>query len=189
VREVESRRFQLDRGQFPLIAINPIHQRRSIETAIKNIKSLDQMGILCLTEAAGSMQMWSQYADHDKGFVIGFDTTHAGFRQLTAPMGVSKVSYSSDGFPTFLGMMGKDAFEPLYRKRMEYSFEQEWRSIRLLKNLQLHSGETYVSEFDPACICRIVVGPDCTIKDALQKLVETEVRYKHVPITDRRLVK
>src|SRR5215472_441633 len=70
------------------------------------------------------------------GFVIGFDTTHAGFRRLTAPMGVLKVSYDSAGFPTFLGMMEKNPYEPLFRKRMEYAFEQEWRSIRMLKDLE-----------------------------------------------------
>jgi len=172
-----------------LIAINPKHQRKSIETAVNNIKSFDQMGILCLSVTADSEQMWNEYASQGTGFVVGFDTTHAGFRKLTAPMGVLKVSYSSEGFSTFLGMMEKTPFEPLYRKQMEYSFEQEWRSLRLLKNLELHSGEIYISQFDPACVSRIVVGPDCTLKDGLQELVATDPRYEHVPIADRRLVK
>lgn len=143
------------------------------------------MGILCLTVASDSDQMWSEYASKGVGFVIGFDTTHAEFRKLTAPMGVLKIFYSTEGFPTFLGMMQKNPFAPLYRKRMQYSYEQQWRSLRLLKDLEQHSGEVYVAQFDPACVCRVVIRRGCTTRDKLEKLVEMDARYRHVEIVVR----
>lgn len=118
------------------IAADPKHQERAIQAAVRNIKSIDDLGILCLTENGNSERMWNEYAANGAGFVVAFDTTHVGFAELTAPMGIRPVSYSDVGFATFLGMMENSPFEPLYRKRMDYSFEQEWRSIRLLKNLE-----------------------------------------------------
>jgi hypothetical protein len=144
-----------------VIAISPKHQQTALQTAIKNIRSIDQMGILCLTVTAESEQMWNEYAQSGTGFVISFDTTHEGFRKMTAPMSIHKVTYSGEGFPTFLGMVETNPFEPLYRKRLNYSYEQEWRSLRLLKDLEPHPNDVFLASLDPRSILEIVIRSDC----------------------------
>ncbi len=165
-----------------LIAENPDYQARAKETAVKNIKSIDRMGILCLTATARCDQMWNEYADYGCGFVVAFDTTHAAFGKMTGPLGIRNVSYSDEGFATFLGMMEKSVFEPLYRKRMEYSFEQEWRSIRLLKDLERHPNDVFLAPFDPGLIREIVIGPNCGVEPQLLDIVARDQRYQHVQI-------
>ena len=169
-----------------LIAENPRHQQTALLTAVRNIKSINEMGILCLTETASSEQMWIEYADNGSGFVAAFDTTHIGFRKLTTPLGMGRVSYSDNEFATFLGMMENNVFEPLYRKRMAYSFEQEWRSIRLLKGLEHHAGDIFLSPFDPASVCEIIIRPECGVEERLREILGKNEQYQHVEIVYQR---
>lgn len=168
------------------IASDPTQQKIALETAVRNIASLDKIGILCLSVSADSVRMWTEYACRETGFVIGFDTAHPGFKHLAPPkFGVwGKVIYNSDGIPTFLGMMEKYPFEPLFRKRMQYSFEQEWRSLRLFKNLDEISKGISCSSFDPACVREIVIGSNCTLEAELRELAVSDW-YKHVRIEKR----
>jgi hypothetical protein len=171
------------------IAANPRYQQLALSAAVKNIKSYDALGILCLTVTAQSEQMWSEYADDGSGFVLAFDTTHIGFRNLTSPRGVGKVSYNSEGFPTFLGMKEQSPYEPLFRKRTEYSYEQEWRSLRLLKDLECCSAEIYLALFDPACIRQIIIRADCRVGRQLRELaVQDDKRYRHVQVVENKAV-
>jgi Protein of unknown function (DUF2971) len=165
-----------------LIAISPKHQQTALQTAVKNIKSIDQMGILCLTVAAQSEQMWNEYAQSGTGFVISFDTTHVGFRKMTAPMGIHKVTYSGEEFPTFLGMVETNPFEPLYRKRLNYSYEQEWRSLRLLKDLEPHPNNVFLASLDPRSILEIVIRSACAVGPQIRDIVAHDGRYDHVRI-------
>jgi hypothetical protein len=168
-----------------LIADNPKYQKIAMQSAVKNIKSVDVMGILCLTTSPDSERMWYEYASQDTGFVIGFDTTHVGFGKLTAPRSVGKVTYSGAGFPSFLGMLEKDPYEPLFRKRTEYSFEQEWRSLRLLKDLERFSEHVFLSSFDPTCIREIIIGRNCPVESPLRDSAARDNRFQHVQIERR----
>jgi hypothetical protein len=165
------------------IAADPKHQGKAIEAAVRNIKSINEMGILCLTVTARSERMWSEYADSGRGFVVAFDTSHNGFRKLTHPLGAGKVSYCDKAFATFLGMMENNVFDPLYRKRMKYSFEQEWRSIRLLKDLERYAGDVFLSPFDPTCVREILIRAECPIEKELRDLIARDARYRHTQIT------
>jgi hypothetical protein len=164
-----------------LIVANPLHQQSAIETAVRNITSIDNMGILCLTLTPRSEQMWNEYADGGASFVIAFDTSHPGFRALTKPTGVGIVTYSAEGFPSFLGMMEKDVFGPLFHKRLEYAFEKEWRSIRLLKDLEAHPDGVFLGTFDPGVIVEVIHTPTCAVQRDLRKILARE-EYKHVRI-------
>jgi len=165
------------------IAAEPRHQAKAIEAAVRNIKSINEMGILCLTVTANSGRMWEEYADGGRGFVVAFDTTHIGFGKLTQPLGAGRVSYCDKAFATFLGMMENNVFEPLYRKRMKYSFEQEWRSIRLLKDLERCPGDIFLSSFDPASVREIFIRPDCAVETELRRLMTGDARHQHIQLT------
>lgn len=62
------------------------------------MRSPDEYGVLCLTEAADSDNMWRDYANNSRGFVIGFNTGHAGFELLKAPGHFGNVAYSDIPF-------------------------------------------------------------------------------------------
>jgi hypothetical protein len=165
------------------IASEPRHQAKAMETAIQNIKRINEMGILCLTVTASSERMWEEYADGGRGFVVAFDTAHIGFRKLTAPRGAGGVSYCDEAFETFLGMMENNVFEPLYRKRMKYSFEQEWRSIHLLKDLERCPGDIFLSSFDPASVREIFIRPYCAVEKDLRRFITSDARYQDIHLT------
>lgn len=166
-----------------LIAINPLHQQRALETAIKNITSINLIGILCLTVNPHSERMWNEYAQNGTGFVMAFDTTHVGFKQMTAPRGVHPIMYSGEGFPTFLGMIEKDPFEPLYRKRLKYSYEQEWRSLRLLKDLELHPNDVFLALVDPSSVVEISLRETCAVEAQIRDIIARDERFGHTRIS------
>jgi hypothetical protein len=163
------------------------HDRDAQETAkrvaLANTKNLDQVGILCLTESPDSDQMWKEYANDGRGFALTFNTAHRGFQKLTTPGVFRQVEYSDDPYGTFLGAFFDHGVGPLYRKRMKYAFEREWRSIRMLHRLEPHPRDMFFSEFDPASVNEIIIRQDCSVERELRQLVATDARYGHVRIT------
>ena len=85
-----------------------------------------------------------------------------------------------------LGALGSlwndDAVGALFRKRMKYAFEREWRSIRMLHRLERVADSVFLSSFDPNSVCEIIIRPECAIEASLQQLVDTDERYEHVQL-------
>ncbi|HEY6267818.1 MAG TPA: DUF2971 domain-containing protein [Candidatus Acidoferrum sp.] len=182
--------FPLRRGGLPAsvvvadLAANPKMQKMAIESLQKNIPVRDELGIFCLTEAADSDRMWTEYADKARGFAIGFDTGHIGFDQLKGRGHLGRVIYSDEPIGSALGSLwNDDAVGALFRKRMKYAFEREWRSVRMLKRLEKRTGDVFLSPFDPASVREIIIRPDCTVEANLRQFVEApDGRYQHVQI-------
>jgi hypothetical protein len=165
-----------------LIAESPKAQVLATQIALRNIKSINEIGVFCLTEAPDCDRMWNEYADEGRGFVIAFDTALATFGQLTTPGRIGSVIYSDKVLETFLGAMETEGAATLFRKRMKYAFEREWRSLRLLSRLEHRANGVFVSAFDPASISRIILGPRCSLVAELRRLVASDHRYQHVAI-------
>jgi hypothetical protein len=186
--------FQLKRGglsaaeMVAAMAGSSRAQKVGIEALQKNIRIRDELGIFCLTEAIICDQMWTEYAGNARGFVVGFDTAHEGFEQLKGRGHLGKVSYSDEPIGSALGSLwNDDAVGALFRKRMKYVFEREWRSIRMLHRLERRAGDVFLSAFDPASVREIVIRPDCGVERDLQQLVADDSRYKHVQIIPQRI--
>ncbi|HTF25216.1 MAG TPA: DUF2971 domain-containing protein [Candidatus Limnocylindria bacterium] len=125
-------------------------QERALAALNRSTIVKDELGCFCLTEVADSERMWREYADHGKGFVVGFDTAHAGFVQQLMPRGrLGKMSYSDEPFGSALGALEDEGAGVMFRKRMKYSFEREWRIVRLLKRLEHNGDGVFRSPFDP----------------------------------------
>jgi hypothetical protein len=181
--------FPLARGGLPASVIvaamarSPKAQKIGIESLQKNIRVRDELGIFCLTEVADSNQMWTEYAGNGSGFGIGFDTGHTGFEQLKGRGHLGKVYYSDEPIGSALGSLwNDDAVGALFRKRMKYAFEREWRAIRMLHRLETHPRGVFLSSFDPASVCEIIIRPDCTVVASLREFVADDPRYNHVRI-------
>jgi hypothetical protein len=147
------------------------------------MKSLNEFGVFCLTESADSAQMWIEYADDGKGFVVAFDTTQTGFAQLNSPGKLGKVFYSDEPYGTYLGMLENEGVSFFFRKRMQYAFEREWRSIRALKRLERHPSDIFLSAFDPGSVHEIIIRPGCAVEKQLREIVATNARYIHSRVT------
>jgi hypothetical protein len=188
LRFVISKAIQLD-PRIPtnvlvkLIAEDPRHQEKAKRIAEQNIKSIDHLGIFCLTEAPDNERMWAEYADNSRGFVLAFDTTHPSFAQLRTPGTFGKVEYNDEPFGTVLGALEREGASGLFRKRIKYAFEAEWRSIRLLKALEKFAGDVYLSSFDPACLREIIIRSECLPEAEIRRIIEKDARYKHVVVT------
>ena len=167
-----------------LIAETPSAQARASRTALENMKSIDEFGVFCLTEAMDSEQMWTEYADKGKGFVIAFDTTHLGFTQLSSPGKFGKVAYSDEPYGTYLGMLENEGVSFFFRKRMTFAFEREWRSIRALHRLERRPGDVYVSSFDPASVTGIIIRSGCVVETQLRDIIASDARYQHVQLAN-----
>jgi len=164
---------------------DPDTQAQLVDTTRRNMHSLDEFGILCLTEQPDADQMWQEYADNGRGFVVGFSTTHAGFELLRVPGRIGRVAYSDVSFSTFLGVIETEATRTFFHKRMRYAFEREWRSIRALYRLERHPGDVYLSRFDPASVREIVIRPTCAVSAELHQIAAIDARYLHLRITEQ----
>ncbi len=181
--------FQLKRGglsageMVAAMAGSSRAQKIAIEALQKNVRARDEVGIFCLTEATDSDQMWTEYADMGRGFVVGFDPGHTGFEMLKGRGQLGKVYYSDEPIGSALGSLwNDDAVGALFRKRMKYAFEHEWRCIRMLHRLEVCADGVFLSAFDPASVCEIIIRPECSVEHALRGLVATDARYKDVQI-------
>jgi hypothetical protein len=163
-----------------LLASSPELQERAQKNAQRAMKSPDEFGVFCLTDAPDNERMWREYADNERGFVICFDTAHPVFSLLTSPGHLGKVDYSDKPFGTFLGTFFTEGAGVFFRKRMKYAFEREWRSIRGLHRLERCPGDIYLSRFDPHCIKKIIIRPSCGIEMKLRHLLAVDARYCHV---------
>jgi hypothetical protein len=159
---------------------DPRLQKLAIENLQRNTTVKDELGVFCLTETNECDQMWTEYGDKEKGFVIGFNTTHSGFDKLKTPGRLGKVSYSDVPFGSALGAFENDGAGIMFRKRMKYAYEKEWRTIRLLKRLECRANGIFLSPFDPASVCEIIIRRHCAVVSELQQLSATDPRYQHV---------
>jgi hypothetical protein len=169
-----------------LLARTPSLQDHVTDIAAAAMRSPDAYGVFCLTDTPDNDRMWQEYADNERGFVIGFDTAHPGFSLLTSPGRLGKVDYSDKRFGAFLDTYFSHGAGVFYRKRMRYAFEWEWRSIRALDRLEHCPGDIYLSRFDPNCVKEIIIRRGCSIELKLRHFLAVDSRYRHVKLQCQR---
>jgi hypothetical protein len=165
---------------------NPEREAGLIRETVGWLTGPREFGVFCLTENPASDRMWREYADHGRGFVVAFDSTHPAFELLRSPGRLGKVEYSDEPISSFLSTYGVNTF---FRKRTRYAFEQEWRSIRRLvrfRTSDISRPESalpiYRAPFDPASIVAILLGPDCAVEWEIRNLAAIDCRYRHVEV-------
>lgn len=163
---------------------SPGKQEELLRQAQGWLKAPEEFGVFCLCENSRSARMWDEYAVGGTGFVIAFNTQCKAFKALRSPGLIGKVEYSDEKVRSFLSAYGAGAF---FRKKNQYAFEAEWRSIRALRRFTrvIRDGlnETiYLSEFDPACVMGISFLETCTVEWELRTLRAVDCRYRHVAI-------
>jgi len=153
------------------------------------------VGVLCLSEVADSILMWSHYANHHTGFVLGFDAEHPFFTE--SAMGnyssVMKVEYA-EVRPSFAGFdmtsLKSSAHQflaiALFVKSYAWAYEREWRLARRLEGAdRIISNQVppiYLFRYPFEALRNVVLG--CRMLDAdraiILKLIRTTVPHVQV---------
>ena len=114
------------------------------------------VGILSLTQLPNNEPMWASYADNHKGFVVGFDGSHAYFDQKKSSADefgyVRKVEYvDKQVSKAMVELTGADLF---FIKTSRWAYEEEQRVLRPLREA------SEIIERKPYSICLFTFPPD-----------------------------
>lgn len=151
-----------------------------------------EYGVLCLTERADNILMWSHYSFAHHGFVIEFDEQHPFFNQKSHIPGVGfleKVKYLKFR-PSLKSFNDITPFEMFFTKSEDWQYEQEWRIVRLrtealepFDDLQKGGGNLFKIPSD--CIKGIIIGCKMTQEnqEKLKNIIRQDKRYSSIRLS------
>jgi hypothetical protein len=121
-----------------------------------------QYGLLCFSRSWDNPLLWSHYADRHKGIALGFDFNKHKLKN---------VSYVSKR-PPLKGLSLRVAQDLLFKKYIDWRYEQEVRTFTSLEDADSATG-LYLANFNKDCTLReVIVGPLCNVtkSDLLEAL-------------------
>jgi len=140
----------------------------NLPLTIKKIYEINDrnFGILSLSGLPTSACMWEKYADHGRGLLVEFDSSHAWFNQRKAEdddfRHLRHVSYVADRTPTFL--LGITSQSYFYTKEAKWEYESEWRLILNFNSAACKVGkdntgtDVLLFAIPPGCLLSVTVG-------------------------------
>ena len=163
-------------------------------------KTINQFGILCLSNTPDNILMWSHYAANHQGFLIGFDTSHDFFNttekeidyhwQLTETLiapgfgSVRPIEYRRQllNIPT---NGNYSLYNVFFAKSYHWQYEKEYRIVKnvleVTSNYHFEQrGKIMFLEFPVDAIKEFILGLNTSKEhvNALNDLAKTE--FKHV---------
>jgi len=154
-------------------------------TRVQLIESqINSYGILSLTKRPNSFNMWSQYSNGHRGFVIELKPDFNSFGGMKSSSGktydVQRVNYVDEYSIRIEDMVDKDGFiqvktlldELFFKKTSRWKHEYEYRMVRPLSdssdyqppktNYVYTDTGIYLFPFDVRCISSIILGASMT---------------------------
>ncbi|MFB2561481.1 DUF2971 domain-containing protein [Sphingobium sp. sgz301303] len=119
-----------------------------------------KVGILSLSARCDVPLLWSHYAGSHSGVAIGFRAS-AGLigrppKQSGELFGAGPVDYSTDRY--VYPQPGRSAIAYMFRKDICWAYEQEWRIVRPLTDLDEAVPEIFVGRFPKEAVRCVVFG-------------------------------
>ena len=184
--------------------------RERVKEHIRNFLTTNQnkYAILSLSKTNNNLLMWAHYCDSHRGFVLGFDSTHAFFqtRRVRAFGVLTEVRYSDerpvmpapdkwDGSQAQIEQVvgAADLAELFfYTKSRDWAYEQELRMVAN-PNIADHyiegpDGQSiFLFKFPPDCLTEIVFG--IRMQDDLKRHLTRVIKqqYPHVKVFQAKL--
>lgn len=171
--------YELHGLRFPSIEL--FYHVQIIESQINHY------GILSLTKFPDSFEMWSQYSNGHKGFVVEFKEDFWKYPSMKSREGkeypVRKVRYTEDysinldEITDGSGTISVDSIhdELFYRKTSRWEHENEYRIVRPLTDCPDYVVPTtrhvftdvrvYLFQFDIECISSIILGASMSVEN------------------------
>ncbi len=141
---------------------------------------INSYGILSLTQNPFSFNMWSQYANGHRGFILEFKPDFNFYPSMKSKSGtvyeVKKINYIDEYSICFEDIVDKDGFIPIkvlhdelfFKKTVRWKYENEYRMIRPLSdysgykhpetNYVYTDTNTYLFPFDFDSVASIILG-------------------------------
>ena len=138
---------------------------------------------ICLSEEENNILLWSHYTVDHKGMLLEFDNSHEYFKLNSS---FRKVKYSDKrvpfdpNWPDNSAELEHHAERVLLTKNIDWSYENEWRSLFPLDWCHKKPNGTqtlYFTDIPPEIIRRVVLGYRCPL-DVQQQVVEAKERRK-----------
>jgi hypothetical protein len=139
--------------------------------------ALEDIVVLCLSDAWDNIPMWSYYAEAHKGFVIGLDSGPEFCSNL------GPVTYTRD-YPVV--DLDSGFRRAIFHKSEQWRHEREWRSFRFDNKEYSNPGnhhDVHLCHFQPDLIREVVLGhrmDDKTRSELRMSLCTAE--YQHVRV-------
>jgi hypothetical protein len=156
-----------------------------------------KIGILSLSEIPDCAPMWAHYAANHRGFVIGFDESHAFFNRQRGPedefFHLRKVEYRPP--EAFADLTEMDGQRILAAKSPEWSYEREWRMLipasMATRTVGSLSDPVHLVSFSPTVVRSVIIGAKSSAE--LQTQIESvladpdymHVKLHHATLADR----
>jgi len=170
-----------------------IRKRSLPQTSSISLKQQKNLTLLCLYEKADNPALWQYHGANHQGIVIELDQSHAFF---TAPhyKEVSQifraVKYGSD---RPLKLKDTHPMTSLFHRSKHFAKELEWRVLRPAsvsdKKIQLNDHAVHLHKIPNSIIKSVTLGAAMTepFKETLMSLLNTDLRYRRLPIMECRL--
>lgn len=134
------------------------------------------LGVLSLSAVRDSILMWSHYANDHTGFVVGFDSSNQFFdkrRSKKDEFGfLREVQYAAERPEVVLS--NTSAIPWFQTKAQEWSYEKEWRIVRVLREAsekkELTPSPVYLFDFPPDAVIEVIVGMRSTMAEQIWAL-------------------
>jgi len=170
---------------------------------------INSYGILSLTKVPDSFDMWSQYANGHRGFVIEFKDDfyrHPLMQSKTSDeYRPRKVEYVEDYSINLDDLVDKNGFIPVeviqnelfFKKTSRWEHEHEYRMVRPLADhpdYQLHEtsyaytdDNVYLFPFDWDCVSSIILGANMSIEN--KKEIMKCCEEHNIPLSQAHIIR
>lgn len=141
-----------------------------------------EFGIFCLTESYDNTIMWSHYADNHRGIAIGFDADNVFLNDNNEKITLNRVKYNLCKYKIKIVLDPDELHQSLFEKSKDWEYENEWRSIRLLKDADSICGDVHLFSFDSSIIKEIYLGANIAqnYRDSIVKLVKSKYQQTNI---------
>lgn len=136
------------RRRLQLLRTSPAHQLRYLDEFYK--EDLGRIGVLSLSIPRNQPLLWAHYAQNASGFAVGYRARTQGHLEALPALPV-EYSNMRPRMP-FLG--DTDWQRILYTKSLHWSYEEEWRYVRVTED-----GGTGLMTVPEGCIVEVCLGP------------------------------
>lgn len=159
-------------GGSPIHSLDQIRQNSTTDSEILSAikeeiqRNINKSGVLCFSDKADHVLMWTHYASNHRGICVEIDST----KWETLKVFLNPVKYTNDR-PVI--NINKAAFDKrefakscAFTKHPDWSYEREWRL------LDPWGGEKYFS-FPKECLTGIIFG--CRTSDSVKTFIKQEI--------------
>lgn len=166
-----------------------------VHSAIENQKELIQaipdtinktVGVFSLSATPTHPLMWAHYAEAFGGFVVGFDETCSLFSDRYSEEdeigGLHEIIYDLEraNMAAFIDF-NDEHLKSLTRKMFftkgsDWTYEQEWRVVKRLKDADKKNGEIHLFSLPPQCITEVILGYKLNpeVRQQIIKLIQVD---------------